>query len=253
MGNLESSPLDNIRNLAMFPAPQPSYTSSSIPSPPFYIVDGVPCLWYPSPRPRGIILFAHANGVDLGEIRRILVKLGQDTLYSVIAFEYPGYGSFTGDATPSGCVMAGHKVFNYLRRAHPDAPIVLVGWSIGTGVISQVALKVALPVSDESKIIGIMLVSPFTSIHRMSKQKIGFFLTDMLTNEVFDTKSAVASLTIPLLIVHGNCDNFIPISHSEELIAASASERKQFKVLEGCTHNDLDWTQICSSFNTFFR
>lgn len=226
----------------MFPAPAPSYSLSSMASPPLYMVCGIPCLWFKVRRHRGIILYLHCNGVDLGTIRKPLFMLSRDTNYSVIAMEYPGYGIHTGTAGPDACVECARKVLRYIKENAPGHPVVIVGRSIGTGIAAELVVN--------SDVDGLVLVSPFQSIESMARPIMGRLA--VLTSHVFNTKSNLRSIHVPTLLIHGDNDKMIPIDHSHALIKVSGARRKRLHVLKGCGHNDLDWHSIIKAINSFF-
>jgi fermentation-respiration switch protein FrsA (DUF1100 family) len=53
--------------------------------------------------------------------------------------------------------------------------------------------------------------------------------------------SAVARATVPIFIIHGSDDKFVPTWMSEKLIEACSSEPKEYWVVEGAQH-------ACSAF-----
>ena len=54
----------------------------------------------------------------------------------------------------------------------------------------------------------------------------------------FDNLSVVSSLEIPILVMHGERDSIIPVSHGETLAEAAGRELVRLP----CGHNDCPWT-----------
>ena len=232
-----------ILSFCMFCPPEPSYTAASLTSPPLEYIDGVPCLWYGHSRQRGIIVYLHCNGVDLGQIRNLAFTMGRQTQHSVLAVEYPGYGIHQGRPTPQSCVRTGNRVLSYLKRRHPSLPIVLVGRSIGTGVACQLA--------KEGNYKAVILISPFSSVEQMAKRMVGGLIASAVASGVFDSEAALSKVKTPTLLFHGDSDTLIPADHSSILREASASPYCLHTVLQGSTHDDLDWPAIFTGINSF--
>jgi pimeloyl-ACP methyl ester carboxylesterase len=239
--------MGNVLNSFLFPAPEPSYTYATIPSPPLHTIDGVPCLHYDLKRAerKGTIVYLHANGTDLGRIRKPLFTWSRDSQYEVIAVEYPGYGVHHGESTPENCIAAALRVLRYARRLSRErgTPLVLVGRSIGTGIASQIAWR------HPELYDRLMLISPFESIERMARSKVGVF--SVMFMHVLNTAHALQRVSKPLLIVHGRLDRLIPPDHAETLFRSSASPYKYLRILPASDHNLLDWDAIVNHFNGF--
>ena len=174
--------MGNVVNSVLFPAPIPSYTYGSIPSPPLHTIDGVPCLYYTNRNPTsGFLVYLHGNNSDLGRIRKPLFTWARDSNYTVIAVEYPGYGVNYGSTTPENCIHAALKVLRFARLQAQMAgvPVALVGRSIGSGIASQIAAR------HPNLLDYLILISPFESIERMAESRIGwmsFTLHDTLNS-----------------------------------------------------------------------
>lgn len=229
----------------MFPAPKASYTYRTMGSPPLYAIDGVPCLWYKVPSARVVLLYAHANGVDLGVISGKMQQLARQTGCSVVAVEYPGYGAcFHDDRSIEGAVSNVLRVYFYLARVSA-LPIVLVGRSIGTGVVGQAARRLcrrARPGAPEATVrppAGVVLLSPFRSVAHMAPRELRAALAG-----VYDTEEAVAHIPCPTTVVHGDEDPLIDVAQGRAVHAASRAARKALVILPGSTHDTLDWRAV---------
>jgi hypothetical protein len=106
-------------------------------------------------------------------------------------------------------------------------PARVVGWgrSLGGGAITALA--------RERTLAAIVLESTFTSVRRMA-QSIG--VPAFLVRDPLDNLAVIESFPGPVLIVHGERDDMIPVAHARELAAAARSAR--LVVVTGCGHND---------------
>jgi len=86
--------------------------------------------------------------------------------------------------------------------------LIIFGRSIGSGPASYLASK--------RNIGALVLMSGFTSIRSVVKDFAGSWAT-YLIKERFDNLKAIAEVTCPTFIVHGQSDKLIPFSHSKQL------------------------------------
>ena len=190
--------MGNVVNSVLFPAPIPSYTYGSIPSPPLHTIDGVPCLYYTNRNPTsGYLVYLHGNNSDLGRIRKPLFTWARDSNYTVIAVEYPGYGVNYGSTTPENCIHAALKVLRFARLQAQMAgvPVALVGRSIGSGIASQIAAR------HPNLLDYLILISPFESIERMAESRIGWMSVTL--HDTLNSVEALKKYQKPILILHG--------------------------------------------------
>jgi pimeloyl-ACP methyl ester carboxylesterase len=234
-------------NLFLFSPPTPSY-SNDMGSPPLYIINGTPCLWYPYREARLTLLFFHDNATDLGLQRNIAYQMSRATKCNVCAVEYPGYGIFAGTPNSVDAINASKRVALYLIEHFGN--VVLVGRSIGTGISTQVAKQLQ---DTGNPIGGLVLISPFSSVSDMAESILGSTVARMLTHGVLDTQRALQKVDCPLLLLHGSEDFYIPLHHSERIMAHAMSATKRLHILQGDTHTKLNWNEIYSQLKKFLN
>ena len=81
-----------------------------------------------------------------------------------------------------------------------------------------------------------LIYASFTSAPDMAQQLYPIFPARLLTRYRYDTRSSLAKLTCPVLIMHSPEDEIIPFSHGQVLYTA-AHEPKRLLELRG-GHND---------------
>jgi pimeloyl-ACP methyl ester carboxylesterase len=246
--------MGNIVDRVALPAPSPSYTLASLPSPPLQMINSIPCLVYTTPRPLAtapVIVYAHGNGTDLGMLRAVLHRLCRMTGAYVIAPEYPGYGARHNEPRSiAATVTTVVRTVLEVRERRPHARhVLLVGRSIGTGIAVQTAMRLQ---SERQPIDGLVLISPFASLERMGRELVGEFGA-MMARDTLDTEAALRKLdrSLPVLLVHGKLDKMIPIDHTQSLL--STRERIELVTLPSSTHNDLDWRSISAIVYRFIK
>ncbi|OCH91092.1 alpha/beta-hydrolase [Obba rivulosa] len=150
---------------------------------------------------------------------------------NVFAVDYRGFGDSTGTPSESGLSEDAYAAWNWLmsQGAQPEN-VLIVGHSLGTGVSSLLATRLA---KEGIKPRGIALLAPFTSLATLLEtydirgipilqplQSFAFgrkLLKRLLYHE-FDTLSRVKDFHVPTFIAHATDDVEIPHAHSRTLL-----------------------------------
>ena len=187
--------------------------------------------WVPATRPAvGHVLLCHGNAGNIGDRvlhAALLARAGLD----VLLFDYRGYGRSTGRPTEDGTyrdARAAHRTL--LDRPGIDASRVI---HLGESVGGAVALALAL----EAPPAGLVLMSAFTTIREMARRHYPF-IPAALVPDAYPSLRRIAELRVPVLVIHGDRDDLVPLMYGEALYEA-APEPKRLHVIEGVGHNDL--------------
>jgi fermentation-respiration switch protein FrsA (DUF1100 family) len=173
------------------------------------------------------VLYSHGNAEDLGELRPYLEDYHARG-FSVMAYDYQGYGTSGGRPTEAHTYRDIEAVYAYLVEdlRIPAARILAHGRSVGSGPSTYLASRKPLG--------GLILESPFTSAFRVVLP-FRIFPFDRFPN-----LRRMGRVRCPVLVIHGAADTTIPIWHGKALYEA-ASEPKQCRWVDGADHNDLVW------------
>ena len=185
--------------------------------------------WVPSRNARGTILLMHGNAGNISH------RLGYLTMfnrlgYSVLLFDYRGYGKSGGHPDEEGTYRDAEAAWLHLAATRNVAPrdIVMVAESLGGGVATWLALKYPPR--------ALVLASTFRSVPDLGAQIYPWLPVRLLARITYDNLGRIAKVDAPVLIAHSRDDDVIPFAHGEALFAA-AREPKQMLVLDG-GHND---------------
>lgn len=186
-------------------------------------------LHFQQPDSRGLIFFLHGNG---GSLDSWTSNVGyyQRINYDLFIFDYRGYGKSTGQIQSEAQLHEDVRtVWDIVSRLYPDKPIVLYGRSLGTAL----AAKLATTVNPDL----LILVSPFSSMVAMARQQYPY-LPYWLLRYQFRTDEHIARVQTPIVFVHGDQDNVIPLEHSITLKERTSAIAKML-VIEGAGHGDI--------------
>ena len=85
---------------------------------------------------------------------------------------------------------------------------------------------------------GLIVESSFTSLADMAREVTFAWLpVGLLMSQKFDSMSKMAKVTMPVLVVHGAADRFVPSRFSQQLYDA-ATAPKELLLVEGGSHNN---------------
>ena len=203
----------------------------------------IACKHWNADNPKGLtLLYSHGNGEDIGRIEEFL-KTWISEGWSVITYDYPGYGHSPGKPSEFGCYQAIDAVFENLTEQKGINPhkIVLWGRSLGTGPSCYLA--------EKKKVGGIILETPFMTAFRTVTE------TPFLPWDRFRNLERAPSIHCPSLVIHGKNDEVVPFRHGKRVYNA-LPEPKRFIEFETAGHNDLPETggeKYRSSINEFFN
>lgn len=186
--------------------------------------DTVAALHLPNPRAEFTLLFAHGNAEDVGWSRPYFEELRRAG-FSVLAFDYPGYGTSTGRPSERGAYRAAEAAYEHLTGTLgiPPEGIIVHGRSLGGAV--------AVDLARTRPMAGLVLESTFTSTAAVLPLRIVPF-------DRFATLPKLRDLRVPTLVIHGTRDEVIRFAHGERILAALPGPKEAFWV-EGAGHNDL--------------
>lgn len=180
------------------------------------------------------LIYCHGNAEDLGMIRGWCQQVSHSLRVNVVAWDYPGYGynGTLGRCSESGCYEDMMQVYNWcVQQGIMENRIILWGKSLGSGIAVHQAAKLSL---KKRPFAGVILQSPFTSAVRVVTKKLSW----LPFVDIFDNLAKIHVIHVPILIIHGDQDDIVPLSHSQEL--KEKCRRGRLIQLKGANHNDLE-------------
>ncbi len=186
----------------------------------------ISALYLPNPEAKYTLLYIHGNAEDLGDIRPLLDRLHRYG-FGVFVYDYRGYGTSNGNPSERNAYQDADAAYSYLTQQLkiPPEQIIVYGRSVGGG--SAVDLATRQPVG------GLILESTFTSAFRVV---VPF---PILPFDKFSNLDKLRKVHCPVLVMHGQADETIPIQHGRRLYEAARDPKMSLWVAEA-GHNDLD-------------
>lgn len=204
--------------------------------------------WWPAAsRDAPSILYLHGVRWNLtGQAFRIeqLRAMG----FSVLAIDYRGFGQSKGDLPSEASVYEDARAaWERFTVMQPDASKRLIyGHSLGGAVAIDLAADLAARAKKTKHPVpvrGLVIESTFTSLGDAVAQvadnnlPVNWLPVRWLLSQKFDSIDKIVAIDMPLLVVHGLADQFMPSRFSQQLFNA-ASEPKRLLLVPGGTHNN---------------
>lgn len=180
-----------------------------------------------------LVVYFHGNGGNVSDAVHYLEvfhRLG----FPVCIFDYRGYGKSGGLMHREGDLYddARGMLAFLARRGWRREAMIYYGQSLGAAVALQMAC--------EAPPAGLVLESPFTSFAGIQKHlaPLGYLLIGWWSfSGHFDNLAKVGSITVPLLLIHGDRDQLIPVEMTR-LLYEKAHSPKMLHIIGGGGHCD---------------
>ncbi|MDD3288673.1 MAG: alpha/beta hydrolase [Alphaproteobacteria bacterium] len=187
--------------------------------------------WYVSPAAADkiTIVFFQGNAGHLG-FRNYKIRPWIDAGYGVLLVGYRGYGN-PGEPEEQGLYKDARAAIDALIvRGTPEAGLVFYGESLGTAVAVEMATKYRAS--------ALILEAPFTSMVDVGAYHYPMVPVRYMTKDVYDSLSKITDVHMPILLLHGEADEIVPVRLGRKLFAA-ANEPKQAEFIPEVGHNDI--------------
>jgi pimeloyl-ACP methyl ester carboxylesterase len=194
--------------------------------------------WLPNNQPDApTLLYLHGTFRNLyGNQHKIESLRGAG--FSVLAVDYRGWGESSPSIPSEQSILQDTQIAwqEFTKHQPNPAKRVIFGHSMGSGVAVDLASRLNSP-GDYG---GLVLESAFTSFNEVARE--AGWLARVLAwfnRERFDSAAKIGRIQAPLLMLHGQMDDTIPIALGERLFAA-ANAPKRWVSIEGAAHSNLD-------------
>ena len=183
------------------------------------------------------ILFFHGNGEtvsDYDDIGPNYTALG----LGFIAVDYRGYGWSSGEPSVTSMIRDSYLVFDQVREflnlEGRAGNLLIMGRSLGCVPALELATF------RHNQMAGLIIESGFANTCPLLNS-IGVDVEAQGINEEngFGNLLKIKALTKPVLILHAQNDQLIPINEAAELHAHCGSAGKEIQTIPGADHNNI--------------
>jgi alpha-beta hydrolase superfamily lysophospholipase len=198
-------------------------------------------LFYPrpdtSPPPPGAVdRFVEVPGarIDYDALATAFSQLG----IALSVADYRGYGASSGTPSFASLFTDAHAVWQawlrWLEELAAPGPRFVYGRSLG----GYPALELAATYGEA--ISGLVLESSAANLGRLVRRFVGEPLGP-LAELVRAHDARIEAVNVPVLFIHGERDELIPLEAAADLYHRLPSREKDFVVIPNAGHNDILW------------
>ncbi|NQT25691.1 alpha/beta hydrolase [candidate division KSB1 bacterium] len=195
--------------------------------------------WVKSGRTRdGItLLYCHGNKNSMDEYWDRVMFLHELEI-NLLIFDYQGYGMSEGESSEAGLHADGNAALNYLRSRNDvqEDSICFYGNSLGNVVSIYLAAEQMDPLC-------LIAECPFASANSLTQ---GSTILDIpplwLTEGEFNNANLIKRINTPLLLLHGEEDDFVRYRDNGKVVYENAPDPKSLILVPGAGHTDIPQT-----------
>lgn len=187
--------------------------------------------WYaPAKDGKPTLLYFHGNAANAAN-RATKIEKMLESGFGVFYLNNRGYGGSAGNPTEANNAADAIAAYDRLTGLGvPASSIVAYGESLGSG--PAVRLAVERPVA------GVVLEAPLTSTIDVARSVYFWLPLSLLITDQYNVERDIGSVTTPLLILHGEQDEVIPMEMGRRIYSA-ANDPKRIELFPAGGHNDL--------------
>jgi fermentation-respiration switch protein FrsA (DUF1100 family) len=194
--------------------------------------DGVTLIaWHaPAEDDKPTILYFHGNAANAANRAPRIETMCQNG-FGVLYLNNRGYGGSGGRPTEDDNVADAIAAYDYLiGLGVPAGKIVAYGESLGSGQ--------AVRLATERPVAAIVLEAPLTSTVEVARSTYFWLPLGWLITDTYNNESNIRSVTAPVLILHGEQDDVIPVDMGLRVYRAT-NEPKRIEIFPEGRHDDL--------------
>ena len=186
--------------------------------------------YLPKKDAQATILFCHGNAENIALLAPEMNRLRERMNASVLVFDYRGYGRSVGKPFERGVLEDAEAAATWLaiRTDQAEDDLVYIGRSLGGGVAVHLASRFGAR--------GLVLDRTFSSTVDVAASRYWWLPVRFVMRNQFLSIAKIKYYNGPLLQMHGDIDEVIPLWSAQRLFDRSPSEKKEFQLIDGLTH-----------------
>jgi uncharacterized protein len=203
-----------------------------------------------------VVLYFPGNGYNRS-VRASECRCFTDLGAHVFLFDYRGYGENPGSPSEALLASDARSVWEYAVRERGVLParIIVYGESLGGAVATRLAAEHCLAKTPPG---GLILCGTFSSLVDAGDAHYPWLPVRLLLIDRFPSVDRIGAVSCPVLHIHGDQDEIVPIDLARKLFAAvpeksASGVPKQFIEVAGGGHNDFLNSPVQPSVRAFFE
>jgi len=187
-------------------------------------------LLFKSKNSKGVILYLHGNAGALHDWG-MRSKLYTDNNYDILFVDYRGFGKNKNHLENEEMLHSDmQQVYNFLKLRYQENTIVVLGFSIGSGLATNLAAE------NNPKLL--ILEAPYYSFESLVN-KIASFVPKSLISYKIPTHEYIKKVSCPIIIFHGKNDQLIPPKGNSIQLKQLIPDNIDLYLIDDCNHNGI--------------
>lgn len=179
-------------------------------------------------RERVLILGFGGNAWNAQDVASYLHELFPKE--DVVVFHYRGYAPSEGSPSSEALIADAPLVYDFAVDRVKPARVVVIGFSIGSGVAATLAAK--------RKLDGLILVTPFDSLKAVAQSMFPWLPIGPIFEHEIDAASALEKAGTPIAIIGAEKDQIV-LPERTEALRRRAPTLLFDRTIPGAGHNDI--------------
>ena len=184
-----------------------------------------------------LVVYFHGNGANLSNWTPILAGIARQG-YTVLAFDYRGYGVSSGRPTEKGLYRDVDAIVDHVwTQMKPTEPVIYWGRSLGVSMAVYAATRRRADLSGPPEPSALILESGFPNARSLFRAPSPMALLALFSTYRFPATRFLQGSQVPVLVMHGDADTVVPYEQGRALYERIGGP-KQFFTIRGGDHND---------------
>jgi alpha-beta hydrolase superfamily lysophospholipase len=204
------------------------------------VEDGVrvACRFYPLDRSWPALLLFHGNG-EIASDYDMIAPVYQEIGANLFVADYRGYGGSDGVPSFGSLIADAHPVLARFHALLDEEGFTAARFAMGRSLGSLPAAELAATAPE--RLSGLIIESGAPDLVRL-RQRMGIDESDAEIAELIEAHAArLAPIRLPVLQIHGEWDEIIPLEHGLAFHEHLATDDKRLVIIPGAGHNDIGW------------
>ncbi|QRN41225.1 MAG: alpha/beta fold hydrolase [Neisseriaceae bacterium] len=179
---------------------------------------------------KGVILYLHGNTGNISGWASVAKEYLKNN-YDVFMVDYRGFGKSVGCIQDEKILYHDmQKVYDFVHSMYPENKIILLGYSIGTGLAAKIA--------SDNHPKALLLLAPYYSLPDVVKSHVPFILQSWVKFQI-PTYQFLEKFSGSVYLFHGKEDTVI-YPHSSKKLQTHIKGKSKVLFLDNQGHNDIE-------------
>jgi pimeloyl-ACP methyl ester carboxylesterase len=198
----------------------------------------VACRFYALDHLRPSLLFFHGNG-EIASDYDMIAPAYHEIGANLLVADYRGYGASGGRPSFASLISDAHPVLSRFHALLDEEGFSGRRFVMGRSLGGLPAAELAA--TAHQRLAGLIIESSAPSLTRI-RRRAGIDESDSEIARVVEAHDLrLAAIRLPVLQIHGEWDEIIPLQHGVAFHEGLATDAKQLVIIPGAGHNDIGW------------